>query len=251
MFNLLSSNISAVANVVALVFILFFALYGFIRGFTRTFISIFGTILSMLFAILLCSSVVSFIESKFFAVSSMSNSLFGITESIFGKDLMNATLSEVAEGSLKDAGLSSFIVNLILSLKLDTSLPADTTLNQIICPIFSYYIWLIIAIIILFVIFNLIFFIIGQIVKDLHKIRFIGILDKSLGFLLGFISGIIYLELFIMILGALPINAIQSVYSEIQLAPVVSVLCAINPYDSIFNLISFDKISAFVVSFLK
>ncbi len=251
MNNLLASSGSAVISVIVLVVILFFALYGFIRGFARTFVSIFGTILSLLFAVLLCSSVTEFLESHYSFVSFMSDKLSGILQSIFGEEIMNMPLSSAAEQTLKDAGLSSIIIKLILSFKTDSAIPVDTALKELICPTFAYYVVLIISVIALFIIFKLIFFCISKIVKELHNIKLVAKIDKSLGLILGLISGIIYFEMFVMIIGAIPIGFLQDFYALILSSPIASFICMINPYDSILNLISFNNISKFVSEIIK
>ena len=246
MNNLLASGGSAVVSAIVLVVILFFALYGFIRGFARTFISIFGTILSLLFAILLCSSVTEFLESHYSFVSFMSDRLGGVLESIFGEELMNLTLEHAGEQALKNSGLNSLIIDLIMSFKSNSAIPTDTALKELICPTFAYYVVLIISAIALFIIFKLIFFCISKIVKGLHNISLVAKIDKSLGLVLGFISGIIYFEMFVMIIGAIPLGFMQDFYSTILSSPVASFICLINPFDSILNLISFSNITKFV-----
>ena len=251
MNNLLTSAGSATISVIVLVIIAFFSLYGFIRGFARTFISIFGTILSILFAILLCTSVASFLESHYSFVSFMSDKLGGVLGSIFGEEIMNMPLEYAAEQTLKDAGLSSLVIKLILSFKSNSAIPSDTALNQLICPTFAYYLVLIISAIGLFIVFKLIFFCISKIVKRWHDIKLVAKIDKSLGLVLGFVSGIIYVETFIMIIGAIPIGFMQDFYNTILSSPVAYFICLINPFDSILNLISFSNISKFVSGFIK
>lgn len=251
MYNLLATGGSAVINIIALMFVVGFALYGLIRGFAKTFVSMFGTILSILFAILLCSSAASFLESSFSIVEKMSNSLSGVLTNIFGDEIMNTTLEQAAENTMKDAGLSSLVINLVLSFKNDGSIPTNTTLNQIICPTFAYYVVLIISAIGLFIVFELIFIVIGNIVRKMYNVSLVAKVDRSLGLVLGLISGIIYFETIVMIIGAFPIGFMQNLYALIQNSAIARFICLINPYDSILNLISFKDIIKIVTSIIN
>ena len=251
MYNLLTTSGSAIVNIVALVFVFGFALYGLIRGFAKTFISMFGTILSLLFAILLCSTVTSFLESKFSFVTTMSNALSGVVTNIIGEDLMKVPLALATENTMQYAGVNGLIIRLVLSIKDAGTYPPDTTVGDVACPTFAYYVVLIICAIALFIIFKLIFFVIGRIIRKLYNIKIVAALDKTLGFLLGLISGVIYFETIVMILGAIPIDAVHDLYILIENSSVAHFICSINPYDSILNVISFDNISKFVYSLLQ
>jgi uncharacterized membrane protein required for colicin V production len=223
-----------------------FAIYGLIRGFAKTFIAMFGTILSILFAMLLCSSVATFLESKFAFVSTISNSLSGTIGNVFGTDAMNIPLSQATELGMREAGVGGILIGIALSIKSGGSYPAGTTIGQVICPTFAYYIVTIISAVCLFIIFELIFIVAGLIIKKYYKIKLVKKLDMSLGCVLGFFSGIIYYETLVMIIGAIPIGAMQDLYVLLQNSTLSYVICLLNPFDSILNLISFDKIANYV-----
>ena len=242
---LLTTNLSATVDIVALIFVGVFALWGLIRGFTKTFFSAFGTMLSLLFAVLLCSTVANFLQEKFALVTTISESVSVALSDAFGAELMNATLRDVSAGYLENAGLNGLLVELILSMQ--TELPLDTTLNMIICPTVSYYIVLIISIIALFIIFKIIFFLIGEIVKKLYKNRTIATFDKFFGFALGLLHGIISLELIIMAISVIPIPILQDVYSAIQTSTFANFIEDIN----LFNLIINAVIKSDVFDFVK
>lgn len=250
MLNLLASNGSAIVNVAALVFVLGFALYGLIRGFAKTFISMFGTLLAILFAILLCSTVANFLESKFSFVSSLANSLTGTVSNIFGDKAMEIPLKYATKETMQSAGVNGLLINLVLSIKANGTYPPNTTLGQALCPTFAYYIILIISAIGLFIVFKLIFIVIGNIIRKSYEIKIVEKIDRTLGFILGLISGIIYFETIVMLIGAIPLNATQNLYVLIESSTIAHAICAINPYDSIFSLISINNISNFVTSIL-
>ena len=242
---LLTTNLSATVDIVALIFVGVFALWGLIRGFTKTFFSAFGTMLSLLFAVLLCSTVANFLQEKFALVTTISESVSVALSDAFGAELMNATLRDVSAGYLENAGLNGLLVELVLSMQ--TELPLDTTLNMIICPTVSYYIVLIISVIALFIIFKIIFFLIGEIVKKLYKNRTIATFDKFFGFALGLLHGIISLELIIMAISVIPIPILQDVYSAIQTSTFANFIEDIN----LFNLIINAVIKSDVFDFVK
>ncbi|MBO5068330.1 MAG: CvpA family protein [Clostridia bacterium] len=242
---LLTTNLSATVDIVALIFVGVFALWGLIRGFTKTFFSAFGTMLSLLFAVLLCSTVANFLQEKFALVTTVSENVSVALSDAFGAELMNATLRDVSAGYLENAGLNGLLVELILSMQ--TELPLDTTLNMIICPTVSYYIVLIISVIALFIIFKIIFFLIGEIVKKLYKNRTIATFDKFFGFALGLLHGIISLELLIMAISVIPIPMLQDVYSAIQVSAFANFIEDIN----LFNLIINAVIKSDVFDFVK
>ncbi len=246
MLNLLATNGSAVINVIALLFVIGFALYGLIRGFAGTFISMFGTILSILFAILLCPVVTSFLESNHSFVTTMSKSLSKILTNIFGKEVMGTTIEAASKESMKNLGLNSLIINLVLALKKNATLPTNTTLSQIICPTFAYYVVLIISAIGLFIVFKLIFIVLAKITRKFYNINLIEKPDRTLGFFLGLISGVIYFETIVMLIGAIPLGFTQDLYALIYNSSVANFICLINPYDSILSLLSFGDITNFI-----
>ena len=250
MFNLLTSNGSAIVDIVALCFVLGFALYGMIKGFTKTFIAMFGVIFSIFFAIILCTFVASFLESKYSFITTLSNSLSGTVGRIFGKEAMEMPLILASEQNILGTGGSILLAKIALSIKADNEYPIDTTLGQVVCPTLAYYITLIIAFICLFVIFMMIFYIIGKIVRKRYKIKLVEKVDRSLGFLLGLVGGIIYFETLVMLIGAIPLGATQNLYLLINNSTIAHAICVINPYDSILNLISFNRISNFVYSII-
>ena len=232
MYNLLAADLSAIVDIVALVFVLVFALWGAIRGFTKTFFSVFGTIIGLLLAILLCSSVANFA---------------GILTDILGDKLMNTTLSQATTEYLEEQGVGSLIISIILSSQNESSIPMDTTLNQIICPAFAYYVVAILAAVVLFIIFKIIFFLIGAVVKSWYKNKIIARFDRLLGFALGLLHGVVVLELLIMIISILPISFIQDVYTAIQISKFANFIEDINLYKAIIKTIS----SANVVNVIK
>lgn len=247
MQNLLVSTTGAIVNVVALLFVGGFAVWGFYKGFTKTFFNVFGTLLAVLFAVLLAPIVAEFLESKFAFVTSMSQKIEGLLIKSFGEDLMNVPLSHVAEEYLKKAGLSDWLIKAIMSIKSDSvAIPETTTLGQIVCPIFGYYIVMIIVVVALFIIFKIIFFLIGELVKKAYAFKVVAVVDRVLGLAIGFVSGTISLELVIMVIGIIPIPFFQNIYAEIVNSVLVGFLVKINLFEWIMSKISIKDIVPYV-----
>ena len=247
MQNLLVSTIGAIVNVVALLFVGGFAVWGFYKGFTKTFFSVFGTLLAILFAVLLAPVVAEFLESKFSFVTTMSNKIEDLLVKSFGEELMSVPLSNVAEEYLKKAGLGDWLIKAIMSIKTDSaSIPEGTTLGQIICPIFGYYIVMIIVVVALFIIFKIIFFLIGELVKKAYAFKIVAVVDRVLGLVIGFASGTVILELVIMVVGIIPVPFFQNLYAEIINSPITGFLTKINLFELIMSKISIKDIIPYV-----
>ena len=230
MYNLLTNYASAIIEVLALVVLGYFALRGFKKGFVKTFFSVFGSILALIIAGLLASRVALFTETKFSFVSNVANSLKGTIGKMFGTELMNTKLSEANENFLGNLNISTFILNVILKFKNDPSIPADTTLSQLICPTFAYYIVLALCFLCLFIIFKIIFFLVGELTQKLHKIKLVAITNKILGLLLGFITGIISIQLFVLILSIIPLPFCTKFVQTLLNTKTIAFINIINPF---------------------
>ena len=237
MLNILLSSVSATIDIIALIFILMFALYGAIKGFTKTFFSLFGTFFALLFAGLLSPSVVKFMQSEHNIVSNLSSELSGIVSRFFSKEVLSMKISQANSVNLGLAGLSGYVASIILSYKTG-SYPPDATVADVLCPTFAYYIVLILSVVVLFIIFKLIFSLICAIIKDAHKNKKVANFDKTLGFFLGLINGIINLELLIMIISIIPLGFFQDIYLNIQLSTFAKFFEDINLFQLIITGIS-------------
>ena len=246
MFNLLTTNYGAIVDIVALVFLLGFALRGLIVGFAKSFVSLFGTIISLLLAVLLCPSVAKFLESEFSLVTTISGSLGNTLNKIFGETIMNTTLEHATEEALGNAGVGGWLISIVLLFKDDINVPTNITLNELLCPTFSYYIVMLIAILVLFILFKILLFLLGEIVKKLYAISLVKHIDRTLGLVLGIISGIIYMEFLIMLISIIPIGFVQEVYGYILSSKIASFINNLNLFNSIMSSISINDVVSFV-----
>ena len=245
MFNLMVSTYGAIINAVALAVIIGVAIYGYIRGFAKTFVSVFGTVLSLLFAVLLSSAMVLFLQSQFSMVTNLGKSFEGILTNTFG-EIMNVTLEDATREFLGNAGLGSWLIDIILESKADSSIPFNTTLNQIICPTFAYYFVVVISIIILFILFKIIFFLLSETIKKMYTAKLVERTDRLLGLALGIMQGIVFIELFIMLVGILPLPFFQTMYAEITNSAIAGFIHRVNLYNLILKAIASGNIIGFI-----
>lgn len=243
---LLVSGGSAIVDLVALAFIILFAIRGLTKGFAKTFVSVFGSILSFLFAVLLSSAVAGFLESEFSFVTSMADKVSASLDKMFGENVMNLTLIEASEGGLREAGVGGWLISLILTFKADGSIPPSTQLRDLISPVFGYYIVIALSVIGLFILFKILFFIIGELVKKLYAFKLIEKLDKTLGFFAGLISGIVHLEFTILIISFIPIPFVQQLYGLIQESVIANFVDNINLFSKLLSTISIKDVVSFV-----
>ncbi len=231
-------NIGSIIDLLVVALFFVYAVKGFMKGFVKTFFSTFGTILALLFAVLLASKVALTLENNFGLISTMSDKISGALIKKFGANIVDVPVKDATENLMKNAGIDGWIINIILSAKADSSIPETTTVSQILCPTLGYYTVLIISVIGLFIIFKILFFIIADIVKSLHKVKVVGAVDKLLGMLLGLVSAFVALEFIIMITGIIPINFIQKINHALINSNICGFLHKINLFSVIMQWIS-------------
>lgn len=238
MENMMFSALSAVIDILALTLIFLFAFMGLKKGFAKSFITTFGMFLSLIFAALLASTSAGVLQKNFGMVESISNGLSGFLTNIFGDALMNTTLEQATEANMSEAGVFSWVIRIVLSIQSNNKIPTDVTLNQIICPVIAYYIVLIIAFIILYILFRLALFLLGEFIVKLHFFKTVRRADKTLGFIFGLMQGIFLFELIVLVIGIIPTGFFQSMLVEINNAPISGFLNKINLFALIMNSIS-------------
>lgn len=243
----LNSSSSAIIDVVALSLLVVFAVLGLKNGFIKTFVKVFGTIISLLIAVMLCSKCANFLENQFGLISKITEKVSGVVSNIFGDEIVNMTLGHAQDAELSELGLSGWLIKIVMQAKTDGTIPLDTTLNQIISPVLSYYIACGISVIFLFILLKIILFIIGDLTEKLGAIYVVGALNKALGFILGLIRGVVMIQFAVIIIKIIPLGFIQSLYVELNNSVVVGFIDKINLFDIIIN--SFAKLD--ILSFIK
>ena len=250
MYNLLASWGGATINAIALAVIIGSALIGYSKGFVKTFLAVFGSIIALLLSVLLAPSVAKFMQAEHNMVSNMANDMAGLLTRIFGDAVMNTTLEQATNESLSDLGLGANLIRIILSSRDDPGIPLDTTLNQIICPTFAYYVVMVLAVIVLFILFKIIFFITADIISNMHKFKLVASFDKGFGALLGFIRGVVLIEIFIMICGIIPIGFMQTFYSTLTRSAITGLIEKLSLFNAILRWISKGSVLALIKTML-
>ena len=245
---LLSSTTSAIMDGAAILIICAFIIHGARNGFVKTFFGVFGGFFSLLFAVLLCGSVAKTLETHYKFITSLSARLNGTLSGIFGEELMNTPLSESGNLTSNTAG---WILNIIKNLGVLEELDQTTTLGNIICPIFAYYIVAILGAILLFIIFKLIFFVVGEIVYKMHAFTIIKVADNFLGAVLGILRGVIIIQSILMIIKIIPILFFQNIIAEIPGTFFVSLLYNGNIFEQIINAFLNSNITEIILSILN
>ncbi len=248
---MLYSTSGAILEALALIVFIVSIIVGAKKGFIKSLISTFGSLLSLIFAVLLCSTVAKVLEDKFSLVTTISGKLTGVLTGIFGEELMNTPLASATEDVLSEQfNLSLYLIRIILSIK-TSDIPQDTTLSNIIAPVFGYYIVCILSVIVLYILFRIIFFLIGEIVKKLHSNKFIGTTDIVLGIVFGAIKGIITINFALMILGIIPIGFIQNFVASTTDTIFVNIISKIDVVSLILKAMASVNIPELVVGMLS
>ncbi len=236
--NLLSSITGPIIDVCIVVFTLIVCFFGAKKGFVRSFLSTFGSFISIIIALALCSTVTNFLEAKFGLVTTLSSGVSDLLTQIFGQEIMHTTLMEATEATLNDSNLTAWLVKMVLDLKLTGEIPMDVTLSQILSPVFGYYVANGIAILGLTIILKIIFFILSEFIKGLHKIKLIKIVDGALGLVFGLIKAVIIIQLAVLVIRIIPLEFFQNLTVASEQSSVVSFLNNNNLFAIVLNAIS-------------
>ena len=215
MGNLLAASMPLIIDVVGIVFLLIFAVKGMREGFGQIFFATFGTIICLVLSVLLCSTVANFLQTQFGLATMISGKIEGSLTGVFGAEVLAVPLESVNAETLKVLNVNVFLQKIILGVAQGSQLPADTTLANVLFPTITYYVLMVCCAILLFIIFKIIIKIFSASAEKLRSIVVIAALDEFLGLVLGLLGGIIYLELIIMLINIIQIEAVQNIYNMI------------------------------------
>lgn len=241
MVNLLSSSFPAVIDIVVVLIILLFTVLGFAKGFINTFLKSFGTIISLIIAVLLCATVTNFLSNEFSLQTSLANKFIGTVNSIFGEELMASPLETATENSFSSGLIAGWIIKSVLQIKDAGNYPEGTTLGVATSQVFAYYVLVIISFVILFIILKILCFLLAKFALKLHQRKIVGLVDRMFGLALGFIRGLLFIQIIILSIQAIPIGFIQNISSAIESSVVTAFISDINIYgvmiDSLKNIV--------------
>lgn len=246
--NLLLYSIGgAITDVFALLVVIMITIQGAKKGFIKSLLSTFGTIFSFLFAVLLCSTVTGFLETKFSTVSNVGNWVSGILQKLFGESLLNTKISEVTTEGLANNGLGSWLISAVLSINSNSEY-IGRTIGEIISPVFAYYIVCALSLLGLYILFKIIFFIIADLSQKIKKVKVVGPLNVFLGGVFGLIKSVIIVDLCVILLGALPFGFIQGLMQKIDGSFIIMLFDKVNVLGIIFNSLTGKGLSGFLSS---
>lgn len=243
---LLATTGGAIVDLVALILTIIIVILGIKNGFLKTFLTTFGSLISFILAALLCSVVATFLEKNIGMISAISKWLSGLLSDWFGAELMDTTIEQASQGGLQSGGLSTWLITLVLNLQGSASIPTDTTLNQVLSPVLGYYISCALSFLVLYILFRIIFYIVSDLTKALHKIKLVGFIDRLLGAILGFIQTVLLIDIIIIVLNAIPFPFMSVVTQAISEAVYTSFINKINVIGLIFDLITKNGVIDFV-----
>ncbi len=239
MNSMLFPFVALAIDVVAIVILVIFTVLGVKRGFAKTFFKTFGFILALIGAVSLCSTSAQFLQTKFNFINIVGNWLKGGLTGFFGENLMDTPLSEISgKEFFEGKNVAGWLVATIISVKTKGGYPVGTTLGEVICSTFGYYVVAVIATIGLFILLKIIFFLLGEVIYKMHEIKPIGVLDKFLGVFIGFFRGVIWVQIILTILSIIPIGFVQMISIATGEAIITSLIQKINVFLIIFNTIS-------------
>ncbi len=249
---LLTFNVpSAIIDVFLVILILATCVGGYKKGFVKSFLSTFGSFISIIIAVVLCSTVANFLETKFTLITKISENISNVLIKIFGEELMLTTLKEATEASLTDSSLSAWLVKIVIDVKGTGNLPLETTVSGVVSPVFGYYITCIISIIGLYVILRIAFVLLGDIIAGLHSFVLIGFADKALGLIFGAIKGVIMAQLLIIVIRVIPLKIFQDLIATFEQSVIASSLDKLNLFSYLLNLITQANLSEIISSILQ
>lgn len=251
MFNcLLSSN--AAIDVILICLMAVFAVYGFIKGFTSLIVSFLAGILTLVLSFVLCSNAASFLNRVFGMTDKISESLAGALPNLFGEELMNMPVFLVNENNLGSLSVPKFIVQLLLKIASDGSVPPETPVVEVLAPTFAYYIAVVIGFILCYILFRILFFLLGKLFKGVNAIPVLGSVNRLLGLLLGAIQGFIVVYIALSVVDILPFGFLEGFKNLLAASKVASGIMSINVFGILFGTVNpIDYITGTQTALLK
>lgn len=233
---LLSSN--ATVDIVLIAIMALFAFYGFIKGFTSLLVRFLAGILTLVLSFVLCRNAADFLNDVFGMTDKLGASIAGALPKVFGEELMSMPVSMVNEGNLGSLSVPKFIVNLLLKIASDGSVPADTAVVDVLAPAFAYYIAVVIGFVLCYILFRILFFLIGRLFKGVNKIPLLGGVNRLLGFLLGAIQGFLVVYVALSVVDLLPFGFLEGFKNLLAASKVASGIMSINVFGILFGTVN-------------
>ena len=233
--NLFALSGGNIADIVAIAIFALCVIIGVAKGFTKSLLKSAKKIISLILAFVLCGKVAILLDGWFHIIDGVSGPVASLLERLFGVEIMNTPFNEAVTA---DNITIVTLVNLIKNA-LGESTTSAATLQELLCPIFSYYIASIISFILLYIVFRIAFSILTKVLTSvIEKITVLKIIDKVLGLALGLINGFIIISVALLILSLLPFGFMTEVNTAIAESTVISKISEINLFSLILQLIN-------------
>ncbi len=191
MLNLLLKDFSAIINNIALIYLLISALKGLAKGFAKTIFSILKKSVALGIAIVLSPTVINYMQDNYNTVSILTKTIFVPINNLFGKELMQTSLSDINAYKLISAGISGELLNILSLAKTSSLSQKSKSVGEIISMFTAYHIHLAIITAIIFILTIVAIHIIIKVVNNPRTYGPVFVVDKLLGLVLGLFCGII------------------------------------------------------------
>lgn len=200
----------AVAIIIDIVFIavlVIFAVIGLYIGFTKSAVSMIGTFASLVLAILAAKPIASLIDKIFgasvFFSTKIANAFYGIDPYFEKIQEVAIDGAQVSDQVASLDGVSAPIRLIIKKTLNGQTIEAGESVGGVLGSIFGHLVTIAIAVIVGFILIRLILWLIQKLFAKLTEYKFIGALDKTLGFVLGAAKGFLYVAFVFIVISLL------------------------------------------------
>lgn len=234
MFNALLASGAAV-NAAVIGIIAVFALFGFVKGFASMLLKFLAGLVSLILALLLCGRCADVLNNLFSLTDALAEKLAVSLPNVFGAELTALPVSAFTEGTAEGAPLPKFVVNLLLKLAGDGSVPAETAVIDVLAPAFAYYISAVIGFFVTYILLRILFFLLSRLFKNVNNIPLLGAANRLLGFALGAVQGFLAVYVLLSLIGVLPFAFLDRFKDLLASSAVASGIMNINVFGIILG----------------
>lgn len=175
-----------IADCIFAVIMLIFIIVGICKGFLRSVVKMLSGIVSLVLAFLLCKTFASVLNSVFGLNGAFVDfyvKCFKVDDNVMGMTAITDKLATI--------NIPQFVRDLIVNTLESLGISATTTFNSTVPPLLANISVAVISFLILWIIFKIIFAILGKFLKVIDKIPIIRGINKLLGAVLGVVKGAI------------------------------------------------------------
>lgn len=195
-----------IADIALVLIVAIFAFVNLKKGFTKQVLAIAVTIGSLLIAYFFSDDILLFLDNQFSLTDKLADKILGA----FGENAaLTAELSlENLKAAITEMGLPAFIAE-FAEKALETVTGGYENIGQFISHVLSHYILVAVSFIATWIIARIILGFVKKIVSKIVNIPGLHFIDKTLGFALGIIKGIIVVYVLIYVVEIIPASVSQ------------------------------------------